>query len=166
MNFSSAGILFEDTGGDKSHYLSGWNPKLKAWSGFGGKRRGDETAWQTALREVVEELFGLRIKKDDLHSLYQKLTPFEFFQNDSYVCFICPLRTVFEISAYLEGFGYKSPFYIKFPITLDELLVSRNCETVKFPEITDLQLISLPFEQPLDPYFVSDLDYIQKKNTF
>ena len=163
MNFSSAGILFEDSGGEKVQYLSGWNPKLNAWSGFGGKRRGEETAWQTALREVIEEIFGLRIKKNNLHDLYQKITPLEFFQNDSYVCFVCPLRTLFEISTYLEGFGYKSPFYIKFPITIDELLVSRTLETASFPEITDLRVLSLPFHESIDPYFLSDLDHMHQK---
>jgi 8-oxo-dGTP pyrophosphatase MutT (NUDIX family) len=163
MNFSSAGILFKDSGDEKSTYLSGWNPKLNAWSGFGGKRRGDETAWKTALREVIEEIFGLRIKKESLHILFETISPTEFFQNDTYVCFLCSLSTLFEISTYLEGFGYKSPFYIKFPITIDELLVSRTCETVKFPELTDLQMVSLPFENPIDPYFLSDLEYIQKK---
>ena len=103
MEFSSAGILFEDSDTAEPKYLSGWNPKLNAWSGLGGKRRGEETAWQTALREVIEEVFGLRVKKDVLHSLYEKITPMEFFQNGTYVCFVCPLRTLLESSIFLEG---------------------------------------------------------------
>jgi hypothetical protein len=160
MNFSSAGILFEDTGGDEAMVLSGWNPKLNAWSGFGGKRQGEETAWQTALREVIEEIFGLRIKKEALHSLYEKITPMEFFQNGTYVCFVCPLRMVFQISGFLEGFGYKSPFYIKFPMYLDELLESRKYEMLNHPEITDLQMVPLSFSESIDPYFQSDLKHL------
>lgn len=163
MNFSSAGILFEDSGDEAIRYLSGWNPSLNAWSGFGGKRRDSETAWQTALREVIEELFGLRVKKDVLHSLYEKITPMEFFQNGTYVCFVCPLRIVFEIASHLEGFGYKSPFYIKFPITLYELLESRNYESVERVEITDLTLVS-PKTERLDPYYKSDLDWRAKSS--
>lgn len=159
MNFSSAGILFEDSGEKDVKYLSGWNPSLNAWSGFGGKRHGEETAWQTALREVVEELFGLRVKKDVLHSLYEKITPMEFFQNGTYVCFVCPLRVVFEIATYLEGFGYKSPFYIKFPITVYELLESRTYENFERVEITDLTLLDSSSEQPMDPHYKSDLKY-------
>ncbi len=161
MNFSSAGILFEDSGDDAARYLSGWNPKLNAWSGFGGKRRGDETAWQTALREVIEELYGLRVKKDVLHNLYEKITPMEFFQNGTYVCFVCPLRVVFEIAVYLEGFGYKSPFYINFPITVYELLESRNYELVDRVEITDLTLVHEATES-LDPHYKSDLEFWRK----
>lgn len=161
MNFSSAGILFEDTGQDSVRYLSGWNPSLNAWSGFGGKRRGDETAWQTALREVIEELFGLRVKKDVLHSLYEKITPMEFFQNGTYVCFVCPLRIVFEIITYLEGFGYKSPFYIQFPTTVYELLESRNYQSVERVEITDLTFVSLNSES-MDPHYKSDLEIRSK----
>jgi 8-oxo-dGTP pyrophosphatase MutT (NUDIX family) len=159
MNFSSAGILFEDSGETDVHYLSGWNPSLNAWSGFGGKRQGEETAWQTALREVIEELFGLRVKKDVLHSLYEKITPMEFFQNGTYVCFVCPLRVIFEITIYLEGFGYKSPFYIKFPLTVYELLESRNYDTVDRVEITDLTFLTSSSEQPMDPHYKSDLKY-------
>lgn len=163
MEFSSAGILFEDSGEKDAVYLSGWNPSLNAWSGFGGKRKGDETAWQTALREVIEELFGVRVKKDVLHNLYEKITPMEFFQNGTYVCFVCPLRVVFEMSSYLEGFGYKSPFYIKFPTTVYELLESRNYENVERIEITDLTLLNLG-SSSLDPFYKSDLELRQNSN--
>lgn len=161
MDFSSAGILFEDSGDEAPQYLSGWNPSLNAWSGFGGKRRESETAWQTALREVIEELFGLRVKKDVLHSLYEKITPMEFFQNGTYVCFVCPLQIVFELASYLEGFGYKSPFYIKFPTSVYELLESRNYELVDRVEITDLTLLTISAES-LDPHYKSDLVFRSK----
>ncbi len=157
MNFSSAGILFEDSGEEPVKYLSGWNPSLNAWSGFGGKRKGEETAWQTALREVIEELYGLRVRKDVLHSLYEKITPMEFFQNGTYVCFVCPLRMVFEIAVYLEGFGYKSPFYIKFPTSVYELLETRNYQSVERVEITDLTLVNAN-SASLDPHYKSDLE--------
>jgi 8-oxo-dGTP pyrophosphatase MutT (NUDIX family) len=161
MDFSSAGILFEDSGDEEIQYLSGWTPSLNAWSGFGGKRRDSETAWQTALREVIEELFGLRVKKDVLHSLVEKITPMEFFQNGTYVCFVCPLHIVFELATYLEGFGYKSPFYIKFPISVYELLESRNYESVDRVEITDLTLLTVSAEL-LDPHYKSDLVFRSK----
>jgi 8-oxo-dGTP pyrophosphatase MutT (NUDIX family) len=163
MNFSSAGILFEDSEAEAVSYLSGWNPSLNAWSGFGGKRHGEETAWQTALREVIEELYGLRVKKDVLHSLYEKITPMEFFQNGTYVCFVCPLRIVFELATYLEGFGYKSPFYIKFPTSVYELLESRNYESVERVEITDLTLLNSS-AQSLDPHYKSDLEMRSQSN--
>lgn len=164
MEFSSAGILFEDTTEEEKRYLSGWNPKLEAWSGFGGKRRDSETAWQTALREVIEELFGFRIKREMLHNLYEKITPNEFFQNGTYVCFVCPMSTIYELSIYLEGFGYKSPFYIKFPTSVYELLESRTYQNTKNPEITDLSILSISTPEPLDPYFKSDLEHMQKMN--
>lgn len=163
MDYSSAGILFEDSGGDEPLYLSGWNPKLSAWSGLGGKRRENETAWQTALREVIEELFGFRIRKQVLDMLSEDFTPIDFYQNGTYVFFVCPIDFVFKICKRLEDFGYKSPFYIKYPITVYELLESRNYEHGKNPEITDLRLISFSFSEPTDPYFKADLDMIQKQ---
>lgn len=163
MNFSSAGILFEESDTDEVRYLSGWNPSLNAWSGFGGKRYADETAWQTAIREVIEELFGLRVKKDVLQSLIEKITPMEFFQNGTYVCFVCPLRIVYELGVYLEGFGYKSPFYTKFPSTAFEIIESREYHHVERVELTDLTFIGKNLElESLDPYFKSDLLFCSK----
>lgn len=163
MSYSSAGILFEDTGGDEPKFLSGWNPKLSSWSGLGGKRRDDEVAWQTALREVTEELFGFRMKKEKLCQMSEVFSPLDFYQNGSYVFFVCPIDFVFKISQHLEDFGYKSPFYIKYPKTVYELLESRTYEHAKAPEITDLRLIPFTFSEPMDPYFQSDLAILKKQ---
>jgi len=65
MSFSAAGILFQDG----KNFLSGWNPSLDSWSGFGGKRRGFETSIETAIREVVEEIFQVNPDADDISVL-------------------------------------------------------------------------------------------------
>ena len=155
MEFDSAGILFEDK--DNSTFLSGWNPKQQAWSGFGGKRRGNETAWETALREVIEELFGIFLLPVSLNTMQQALSPMEFFQTKKYVCFIMPLTFVFRLSEMLEMIEYKSPFYKVFPQTKDDLLLKRTIQLKKTPEITELCFLKSTFTGPIDFYFKSDI---------
>ena len=50
-----AGIMFTD----KNSVLAGYSSHKLAITGIGGKKKGDETAIQTAIRETVEELFEL-----------------------------------------------------------------------------------------------------------
>jgi hypothetical protein len=67
------------------------------------------------------------------------------------------LRIVFELAVSLEGFGYKSPFYIKFPTSVYELVELRKYESVERVEITDLTLLTAS-AQSLDPHYKSDLE--------
>ena len=88
MSFSAAGILFQDD----TKFLSGWNPSLDSWSGFGGKRRGFETSIETAIRETVEEIFQVNPGTNDISALEEHLSPFDFRQNGDYVVFFMNYR--------------------------------------------------------------------------
>ena len=154
MEFDSAGILFQDTTGT---FLSGWNPKQQAWSGFGGKRRGTETAWETALREVCEEVFGIFLLPVSLETLQQALSPMEFFQTKTYVCFVMPLDFLFRLAEMLDMIEYKSPFYKVYPRTKDDLLLKRTIQLKKTPEITELCFLKSTFTGPIDFYYKSDI---------
>ena len=98
MSFSAAGILFQY----EAKFLSGWNPSLGAWSGFGGKRRGIEYSIQTAIREVVEELFQVNPSADDIRVLEEILSPFDFVQNGDYVVFFMNVSSLFQISVFFR----------------------------------------------------------------
>lgn len=158
MSFTAAGILFQDKTSGK--YLSGWNPKLQAWSGFGGKRKGNETAWETALREVVEELYGISLPAVSLETLQHALSPMEFYTNKFYVFFVMPLDFVFKLGEMLDLIEYKSPFYKKYPRTLNELFESRTTENVPYVELTDISLVAPTFSGPVDAFFKADIRMI------
>ena len=40
-------------------FLLGYNPRIQLWSGIGGKREAGEDAWDTAIRETMEEIYGV-----------------------------------------------------------------------------------------------------------
>ena len=161
MEFSSAGILFQNI--HNGTFLSGFNRKLKSWSGFGGKRIGKETAWETALREVVEEIYGIRLLPVSLDTLQQAIAPMEFFQNKDYVCFVLPIEYVFKIGEMLEMIEYKSPFYrLKYPKTTAELIELRDTEDVKHVEITELDFIKPNFSGAIDYYYLSDIKLVMR----
>jgi hypothetical protein len=153
MSFSAAGILFQHD----TKFLSGWNPSLGAWSGFGGKRRGSETSVQTAFREVIEELFQVNIRAEHLSALEVILSPYDFAQNGSYVVFFMNVSSLFQISVFLEKKGYRSPLYSSFPTNVIDLLEARNLPVVNTFEITHLCFLDVSSSAPLDPYFKSDL---------
>lgn len=155
MTFTAAGILFQDK--TSGNFLSGWNPSLQAWSGFGGKRRGQETAWETALREVVEELFGISLPALSLETLQQALSPMEFYTNGHYVFFVMPIEFIFKLGEMLDLIEYKSPYYLHYPRTLKEVLETRNTEGKGRVELSDLCLLKESFSGPVDAFFKSDI---------
>ena len=153
MSFSAAGILFQD-GKD---FLSGWNSSLDAWSGFGGKRHGLETSIETAIREVVEEIFQVNPSKEDISALEVKLCPFDFKMNRDYVVFFMNVSSLFQISLFLEKKGYRSPLYDSFPTTVTDFIEKRKIPEQHEYEISHLCLLNADFVGKIDRYFKSDL---------
>jgi hypothetical protein len=133
-----AGILFVDT--QSKSVLAGFHPKLNRLSGFGGKSRGEETAAQTAVREVAEELFGVfNLSKEHIDSFADGLDDPKVY--DGYSLFIEPIETVFKLSTFLSKNGYFSPFYSHLPISVSELIYHRIPS--KTAEITEVSLFAL-----------------------
>jgi hypothetical protein len=124
-----AGILFVDS--DSGTVLAGFHPKLGKLSGFGGKAQDNETAAETAVREVVEELFGI-FTLEPIHrtALMSQLTRTQDGKAkvrvyESYSLFIEPLSTLFAFTDFLSKNGYFSPFYLELPTNIHELLYLR-----------------------------------------
>ena len=133
-----AGILFVDT--QSKSVLAGFHPKLNRLSGFGGKSRGEETAAQTAVREVAEELFGVfNLSEEHIDTFAEELGNPKVY--DGYSLFIEPIETVFKLSTFLSKNGYFSPFYSHIPISVSELIYHRILS--KTSEVTEVSLFAL-----------------------
>lgn len=133
-----AGILFVD--GQSRSVLAGFHPKLNRLSGFGGKSRGEETAEQTAVREVVEELFGVfTLTEEHIDVFAEKLHSSKLYSE--YTVFIEPIETIFELSTFLSKNGYFSPFYNEFPLSISELIYHRILSETS--EVSDISLFAL-----------------------
>ena len=82
--FESAGVLFTN----RKFVLGGWQPRkaIPKVSGIGGMRSGDESYIITALRELVEELYGCaQVPVALIHKLMTKFEPVTVFRNENYI---------------------------------------------------------------------------------
>ena len=165
--FKAAGVVFTDG----THILAGYQPKKSApfVSGIGGKREEDETYGITAIREMIEELYEVKIiKNKSFMSLYKKIVenvmPMKVLKTGTYIMLVYTfesLRTIMEI---VRKHHVSSPLYDEMPITLDDLIFTRKpmYGKNKIPEISHFAILPLvrhPTEYPfVDPYFIEDMD--------
>jgi hypothetical protein len=117
--FFGAGILFVSE--DGRSVLSGYHPKLNRLSGFGGKCHEDEEPLETAVREIVEEIFGLfDISQEcslELSSCIRNIPK----NNADYILYIESETRLFEMAYILQKNNYVSPYYLEFPKNSFEL---------------------------------------------
>jgi hypothetical protein len=151
-----AGILFINI--PKKSILAGFHPKIKRFSGFGGKSQGAETAEQTAVREVAEELFGtFNLSPEHIQEFAETLGPAKIY--DGYSLFTEPIETIFKLSRFLSKNGYTSCFYHIFPMSLSKLITSRIPNETA--EVTSLILFNIweigDIRNSLTPEFFTDI---------
>jgi hypothetical protein len=155
-NYKAAGVAF--TNG--RHVLGGYQPHKKhpSISGIGGVREDGETYMQTALRECIEELFGIASISESLVSKLATIVPYKIIQSasGSYINVIYTFANLHTMLKYIHQM-YESPFYKKFPKTITELIMNRE---VISGEITHLALLPVLVQSAdtfMDPYFVADM---------
>ena len=119
-----AGILFVSyTGGS---VLAGFHPKLGRWSGFGGKCHENELYIDTAVREVVEEIFGIFSLSPAILSELGKCVVSAPRNDGGYMLFIEPIDTLLNMCEVLRKNAQISPYYQTIPSSLDSILVPRH----------------------------------------
>ena len=168
-DFLAAGTLF--TNG--THVLAGYqkgytSPSI---SGIGGKREGTETYMETALRETVEELFGLSVVPLDLLSRMKGLLePRRIHKTGSYVLVIYNFNDLEKILELVKRDVKVSPLYKTLPKSISELLLDRtmpvenlpvvNLPVANLPEISHLCLLPVMKNCIIDVEFLEDIDII------
>jgi len=149
-----AGILFTDG----KFTLSGVN-KYSEITGIGGKKEGEETPVQTAVRETVEELFEPEeIPSGLLEELYSKLIFDNMMVKRNYRIFIMNFNDlkIFFITA--KKYKLKSKVYDILPLTIQELILERK--VVNNAELRYMMLIPncpLHTELDFDGCFINDI---------
>jgi hypothetical protein len=165
-NFYGAGCAFTD----RNKILAGTSFKPLGdirMSGFGGKRRGCETAEETAWREVLEELFDWTSQEipDSLLAFCFGLEPIGCLEKKGYICFIYTFTQLEEILKRIER---PSPLYLNIPRTLGELVFDRKFimkspfDKEACPEINQIVVLSL-YRQSVDIEFYDDIIDIYDK---
>lgn len=139
-----------------THVLMGYQPDKQAISGLGGKPMGHETLIETALRETIEEMFGLHPKKKLMDVLLSIFSGRTSVKNGTYTMFTGNLADLEMFMMSVREHSDGSPYYKKFPRTLDDLLFDRR--TPLGVEVSHLCMVPIIFE----PFFVDqrDMKYI------
>jgi hypothetical protein len=149
-----AGILFTDG----RFTLSGVN-KYSEMTGIGGKKKGEETPVQTALRETIEELFEPEeIPSGFFEELYTKLVFDNMMAKSNYRTFIMNFNDLKLFFVTAKKYNLKSKVYDVLPSTIQDLILERK--VVKDAELRYMMLIpNLPLHTELDfdGCFVNDI---------
>lgn len=154
-DFIGAGILFTNN----DVVLCGFTGEKI--SGIGGKKKlSDANSYtKTAVRETLEELFGM-CTKEMIHAAtfvlpHDAPDKIIFDETHSYITIILNFRILEAMLANLQKLNIKSPLYKVFPSTISELIFNRI--TTSSDEIKQLCLLPLSSNLQIAQEFISDL---------
>lgn len=121
MEYTSAGCIF--TNG--SHLLGGYQPNkaMPCISGIGGKREGCEEFIETAIREMLEELFG--IYNSDLIKPISVIAYERLIISGDYVSIVYSFVGLEKILNELHRLEVVTPLYTTVPRTVNDLIFKR-----------------------------------------
>jgi hypothetical protein len=159
----ASGIIFYDD----EYVLSG----LKAygeikdhWTGIGGKIEEKEMPMQAAIRETLEELYGIYDQPDLIAKLLRKYKPKNVYRSRVYTLYSAPIELIFYISEFLLEQGITStPHYANLPFDYNEIV--SNYKSTRNSEFKKLDFVKRYEDDAhkLDTYFFQDIDLINRK---
>jgi len=151
----AAGCLFTDG----KHVLAGYQPHKKnpTITGIGGTCKEGEEPFNTAIREMLEELFELEKIPSHLLDEIKLLIPRKKLVLDNYTMFAYSFEDLHLIMHIICKHNCKSPVYDELPITLLDLISDRKWYSRR-QEITDLALIPLVSNINIDKAFINDVN--------
>lgn len=157
LDYKAAGCLFTDG----RYVLAGVQRKKRVLSGLGGSRMAGETYIQTALRELVEELFEIHdlcsTAYDELALVVATKTQFD----GGYINVVYNFKDLEQFLRILSKYEScrKTALYVSFPLTINELVFGRNL--IDSSEITHLMLLPIiDYDKKIgyiDPVFLNDI---------
>ena len=159
-----AGCLFTDG----VRVLAGYQPNKKSpfISGIGGSKKAGESYVETALRETVEELFGLTKYPPTMIDELKMIEPKNVCKNSDYVNLVFTFKDLDLFLLVLSKYknDLKSTLYKSVPTTLNSLLLDRVYD--KAAEVSHLVLLPLVDHNPstpfVDPLFLKDMTVIKE----
>ena len=146
-----AGCLF--TNG--THVLAGYQGTI---NGIGGKAEEGEEPQATALREMLEEIFGIVF---DIEKV--RLPPQKIIVKNAYNIFVYSFDDLEAMCSILKRSGVVSPMYSEIPTTVWDLIVKRLPIESEVRALCLLPVVNHPRHMPfVEPYFISDIRALLK----
>lgn len=157
LEFEGAGCIFTDG----SMVLAGYQPKKgnKLISGFGGSRKAGENYFDTALREVLEELLEIKPSEQLLATLNLEFQPSRVIINGTYIVLQYSLNDIGTLLDIVARFYSHSPIYSDMPMTLIEIVFRRK--HLKGMEVPNVILLPLINDFIIDSNFRKDIELLQ-----
>ncbi len=155
-DYAAAGVLFTDD----RFVLAAWQPHktIPKLSGIGGLREGAESYSITALREMVEELYGCaEVPVTLLQKLLIKFHPRTVFKNHEYVNLVYTFKDLEKMLQIINKSGIKSYYYKTLPKTVLELVFNRQKSVTAEVEAFALLPVGMFRNGCIDPNFESDV---------
>ena len=147
-----AGCMFTDG----RVVLTGFQPKISKLSGFGGSAHLHEAPFETAIRETLEELLGV---KNVPYELIAKMpTSLRHIAYPAYTCFLYGFDDLETILRRSRRYYLTSPYYSDFPVTIGDLILKRD--PAAKGEVTRLFLLPTDTDVLLCKSFQKDLKAI------
>jgi len=155
--FESAGCLFTDG----THVMAGYQPKrgTKLISGFGGGRKTGESYFDTAMREVLEELLEIKPSETLLDALNLQFQPSKVLINGSYIILQYSLSDIDTLLDIVSRHYSHSPIYSEMPFGLSDLIFKRKF--LKGMEVQSILILPLAKDFLVDGNFRKDIDLVK-----
>jgi hypothetical protein len=153
----NAGCLF--TNG--THVLAGYQPnkQFPSINGIGGKPEEGEEPIVTALREFLEEVFGIYDCVKGIAAL-RTVVPRHVLEQKRYITYIYDFNDLEKILEIVSGLGVSSPLYGILPRSLVELLFTRMAVKSEISHLCLIPLVQHGTHPFVEPYFLRDLSKI------
>jgi hypothetical protein len=162
--YIGAGCVF--TNG--KYILLGFQSRNHLMSGIGGKRKDGEDTVQTAFREVIEEIFGIRdVLPECIEKCKNRIIPVGAFSRDKYHVYVLTFEHIFDIVNVLNetGCGKDSPYFEVLPSRIDELLFNRNAyASCEVPYLSLIPLMCARNKFRVDKDIFEDIRSLYRNN--
>jgi hypothetical protein len=162
--YIGAGCVF--TNG--KYILLGFQSRNHLMSGIGGKRKDGEDTVQTAFREVIEEIFGIRdVLSECIEKCKNRIIPVSAFSRDKYHVYVLTFEHIFDIVNVLNetGCGKDSPYFEVLPSRIDELLFNRNAyASCEVPYLSLIPLVCARNKFRVDKDIFEDIRSLYRNN--
>jgi hypothetical protein len=134
--------------------------------GFGGKTEGEESWWQTAFRETIEEFFHVTTIPYNLYHALKTIEPVRILCAEDYITLVYTFHQLKTFLKMCASHIKTTPLYARMPRTVEELVFGRNVGNMEGVEIMDI--VYWPLKNPYRRFritreFIGDLRAVQQQ---